>query len=49
MEKRASEILNEDLENLERKIALIGMADPEKYKFFSGRLKDLQKRSLRQT
>ena len=49
MEKRASEILNEDLENLERKIALIGMADPEKYKFFSGRLKDLQNKILGMT
>ena len=48
-EKTPIQILNEDLENLEKKIMLIGTADPEKYQEFLRRLKEIQESTLGMT
>lgn len=45
----ANGILNNDLEELERKIRLIGTSDPERYKEFMDRLKDIQNSTLGMT
>lgn len=47
--ENTNNILNQDLELFEKKIKLIGLSDPEKYKEFLDRLKDIQNFALGMT
>ena len=42
MQEQAKQTLNEDLENFEKKLSMIALSDPEKYKEFSERLDAVQ-------